>query len=128
LSFVDGGCVILGIRVATPVPFSKSSWQFFRSQSFSAPFLPRTPSASSGVLFEEMPQSHEEFRGVSDATFVESFVNVGNDHSSNGFAAVRLLQQIIRQAGCSYFGDVFVLADRSNLVLVETAKANAIFQ
>jgi len=63
---------------------------------------------------------------VSDATFAESFVNVGNDHSSNGFAAVRLLQQIARQSGSSDLGDVLMLTDRGDLILVETAKADTI--
>jgi hypothetical protein len=35
------------------------------------------------VLFEEMPQRHELLRSVSDATLVESFVNVVNDHGSD---------------------------------------------
>jgi hypothetical protein len=63
-----------------------------------------------------------------DATLVESFVNVVNNHGSDGFSAMGLRQQIVRQSGCSYIGDVFMLADRSDLVLIETTQADAIFQ
>jgi hypothetical protein len=79
------------------------------------------------VLFEEMPQRHEQLRSVSDATLVESFVNVVDDHGSDGLAAMGLRQQVVRQCGRSYFGNVLMLADRSDLVLVETAQANTIF-
>ena len=79
-------------------------------------------------MLKEMPQRHEQLRSMSDATLVESFVNVVNNHGSDGFAAMGLRQQIVRQSGCSYIGDVFMLADRSDLVLVETTQAHAIFQ
>ena len=75
-----------------------------------------------------MPQRHEQLRSVSDATLVESFVNVVDDHGSDGFAAMALRQQIVCQCGRSDFGDVLMLADRSDLVLVETAQSNTILQ
>ena len=59
---------------------------------------------------------------------VEGFVNFINDHGSDGFAAMGLRQQIVRQCGRSDFGDVLMLADCGNLVLVEAAQADAIFQ
>jgi hypothetical protein len=65
---------------------------------------------------------------MSDATFVESLMDVVSDHGSNGFTAVRLLQQIGRQSGSSDFRDVLMLADRGDLTLVKTAKVDAILQ
>jgi hypothetical protein len=65
---------------------------------------------------------------VSDATLVESFVNVVNDHGSDRFAAMGLRQQIARQSGSSYVRDVLVLANRCDFILIETAKAEAVFQ
>jgi hypothetical protein len=53
------------------------------------------------MLFEEMPQRHEQLRSVSDATLVESFVNVVDDHGSDGFAAMELRQQIEVRAVCA---------------------------
>ena len=44
------------------------------------------PSSDPVVMFKEMPQRHEQLRSVPDATLVESFVNVVNDHGSDGFA------------------------------------------
>jgi len=79
-------------------------------------------------MFKEMPQRHEQLRRVSDPTLVERFVNVINDHGSDGFAAMGLRQQVVRQCGRSHFGDVLMLADRSDLLLVETAQADAISQ
>jgi hypothetical protein len=67
-------------------------------------------------------------RGVSDATLVQSLVNVVNDHSSDRFAAMGLRQQIARQSGSSYVRDVLVLANRCDFILIETAKAEAVFQ
>jgi hypothetical protein len=37
-----------------------------------------------------------------------------HDHGSDGVAAVRLLQQIIRQAASSYFGNVLVITATSS--------------
>ena len=65
-------------------------------------------------MFKEMPQRHEQLRRVSDPTLVERFVNVINDHGSDGFAAMGLRQQVVRQCGRSHFGDVLMLADRSD--------------
>ena len=65
---------------------------------------------------------------MSDTTFIERFVNIFDDHCSNGFAAMRLLQQIAGKRGSGYFRDVLVLADREDLPLIETTKADAIFQ
>jgi len=45
-------------------------------------------------MFKEMPQRHEQLRRVSDPTLVERFVNVINDHGSDGFAAMGLRQQV----------------------------------
>jgi hypothetical protein len=73
-----------------------------------------------------MPQRHEQLRGMFDATFVERFVNIVDDHGSNGLAAVRLMQQVARQRGGGYFRNVLMLADRGDLLLVETAKADTI--
>ena len=61
-----------------------------------------------------MPQRHEQLRSVSGATLVESFVNVVDDHGSNGLPAMGLRQQVVRQCGRSYFGNVLMLADRSD--------------
>jgi hypothetical protein len=40
------------------------------------------------VLFEVMPQRHEQLRSVSDAILVESFVNVVHDRGSDGFTTM----------------------------------------
>jgi hypothetical protein len=63
---------------------------------------------------------------MSDTTVIECFVHIVDDHCSNGLTAVRLLQQIASQRGGGYFRDVLMLADRGDLDLVETAKADAI--
>ena len=63
----------------------------------------------------------EQLRGVFDVAFIECLANVINDHCSDGFAAVRLLQQVAGQRGCRDFRDVLVLGDRGDFVLVETA-------
>ena len=62
--------------------------------------------------------SHEQLRCVFDVAFIEFLANVINDHCSDGFAAVRLLQQA-GERGSRYFRDVLVLADRGDFVLVE---------
>jgi hypothetical protein len=55
-------------------------------------------------------------------------VNIVNDHGSDRFAAMGLRQQIARQSGSSYVRDVLVLANRCDFILIETAKAEAVFQ
>lgn len=72
--------------------------------------------------------SHEQLRCVFDVAFIEFLANVINDHCSDGFAAVRLLQQVAGERGSRYFRDMLVLADRGDFVLVETAHADTIFQ
>ena len=59
---------------------------------------------------------------------VECFVNVVHDHRSDGFAAVRLIKQIVRQRSSGYLRDVLMFADRCDLILFEATKADAIFQ
>ena len=74
-----------------------------------------------------MPQFHEQFCCVSDAAFIERSVNIVDDHCSNGFTAVRLLQQITGERGSRYFRDVLMLADRGDLLLVETGLTHRFF-
>jgi hypothetical protein len=62
------------------------------------------------------------------STIVESLVDVIDDHAPNGLAAVRLMQEVARQSGRGDFGDMLMLADRGNLILVQTTKVNAILQ
>jgi hypothetical protein len=40
------------------------------------------------LLFEVMPQRHEQLRSVSDAILVESFVNLVHDRGSDGFTTM----------------------------------------
>jgi hypothetical protein len=49
--------------------------------------------------------------------FIDCLANVINDHCSDGFAAVRLLQQVAGERGCRDFRNVLMLADRSDFVL-----------
>jgi len=65
--------------------------------------LDRQSSTRVRVLFEEMSQGHEQLRGVFDVAFIECLANVINDHCSDGFAAVRLVQQVAGQRGCGDF-------------------------
>lgn len=58
----------------------------------------------------------------------ECRVNVVNDHSPDGFAAMGLLQQIVCQGGGRDFRNVLVLADSGHFVFVQSAKGDAILQ
>jgi hypothetical protein len=78
------------------------------------------------MVLQEMLKRPEQLGSVPHPTLIESFVDVIDDHCPNGFPAVRLLQQIVRQSGSRDFGDMFMLADSRNFFLVEAAKTDAI--
>jgi hypothetical protein len=80
------------------------------------------------MLFEKVPQRHEQLRRMPDSTLVERFVNIVDDHCSNDFPAMRLLQQIAGEGRSGYLGNVLMFTDGGNLVLIEAAKVHAILQ
>jgi polyhydroxyalkanoate synthase len=82
--------------------------------------------ASFGMVLQEVLKRSEQIGSMPHPTLVEGFVDVIDDHYPNGFPAVRLLQQIVRQSGRCDFGDMFMLADSRNFFLVEAAKSDAI--
>ena len=81
-----------------------------------------------GMLIEEMSQRHEKLRGVLNATVVKCLVNVVNDHAANPFAAMRVRNEIVGQRRRCDFRNVFMLGDRSHLLFIKTAKADAVYQ
>ena len=55
-------------------------------------------------------------------------MDIVDDHRPNGLTAVGLLEQIARQRCSSDLGNVFMLAKRGDLILIETAKVEAVLQ
>jgi hypothetical protein len=55
-------------------------------------------------------------------------MDIVDDHGPNGLTAVGLLEQIARQRRSSDFGNVLMLAKRGDLILIETAKVDAVLQ
>jgi hypothetical protein len=111
-----------------PLVLLKHFAQCFTSENTVAALLgsPFTPGV--GMLIEKVPQRHEQLRRMLDSTLVECFVNIVDDHCSDDFAAMRLVQQIAGERGGSYFRDVLMFTDGGNLVLIEAAKVHAILQ
>src|SRR6476646_10310184 len=62
------------------------------------------------------------------AAGTERRMNVVNDHGPDGFAAMGLPQQIVRQGGCRDFRNMFVLANGGDFIFVQSAKGDAIVQ
>src|SRR6516225_6627065 len=80
------------------------------------------------MVTQEVLKCPEQFGSMFYSTVLESPADVVNDHRPDGFAAVRLPEQIAGQCGRSNFGDVLMLADCGNFILVETAKIDAVLQ
>ena len=81
-----------------------------------------------GISIEEMSQRHEQLRSVPNTPVIECLVNIVNDHAANLLAAMGVRDEIVGQGRRRDFRNMFMLRDCSNLLLIETAKANAVFQ
>jgi len=77
---------------------------------------------------QEVLKRPEQLGSMLHSTIVESLVNVVDDHAPNGLASVRLMQEVPCQSGRGDFGDMLMLANCGNLILVQTTKVNAILQ
>jgi len=80
------------------------------------------------MVFEEVPQCHEQLSRMSNAPRVERLMNVIDNHGPNRFTSVWLRKQVARECRSGYVWDMLVLTDCGHLLFIEPTKANAIFQ
>lgn len=92
-----------------------------------SPVLLRQSLLRGSVILEQMLQCPEQFRRVLDMPTVQRPVNIIDDHLANDYAAVRPIKQISGQGRSRDLGDVFVLTDGCDLVVIKTTHRDAIF-